>query len=122
VHRRGAGYAEVEYRGIRGRIREDTVVPYPVPRPDLAELRQLDPCFGLPDEHFELECRSNEHYCEILKCRAHGRRFLRDVRGTSAWYSTTTLLDEDEDGEPDAIWSRHHGKSHSWLMHEKRTW
>jgi hypothetical protein len=122
VHRRGSGYVDVEYRGARGKVLEGALVPYPVPRPPLEELQQIEPCFGLADEHFEVECRSQEHYYEILRCRAHGRRFLRDARGTHAWYSTTTLLDEDEEGEPDDIWARYHWRSDSWLMHEKRTW
>jgi hypothetical protein len=121
VHRRGTHHADVEYRGRCGRVPASAIVQYPVPAPPLEELRQLDSCFGLGDAHFELECRSSEHYYEILTCRTHGRRFLRDVRGTSAWFSTTTLLEEDEEGTPDEIWSRHHGKSHSWLMLERRT-
>lgn len=92
-----------------------------VKRPELEDLRKLDPCFGQPDEAFETEHLSAEHYFELLRCRAHGRRFLRDVRGSVAMYTTLTLLQEDEEGTPDEIWTRYHSKSHSRLMLEGRT-
>jgi hypothetical protein len=121
VHARGQEYAEVEYRERRGRVPLDAIVAYPVTGPELPALQKLDPCFGLSDEAFEREHISAEHFYELLRCRAHGRRFLRDVRGTSAWYSTTTLLADDEEGEPDEIWARYHWQSHSWLMLSGRT-
>lgn len=121
VHARGSSAAEVEYRGRHGRIPLDAIVPYPVKGPGLVQLRELDGCFGEPDEAFVVEHQSAEHLYEILRCRAHGKRFLRDTRGTIAWYSTLTLLGDDEDEPPDAIWARYHGKSNGWLMLEGRT-
>jgi hypothetical protein len=112
---------EVEYRDHRGRIPADAVVPYPVRGPALEELRKLDPCFGLPDEAFVVEHMRHEHLYELLRCRAHGRRFLRDTRGTFAWYSLTTLLRDEDDGPPDDLWARYHWMSDSRLMLEGRT-
>jgi hypothetical protein len=121
VHGRTGDFAEIEYRNARGRIRADAIVSYPVKGPGLEELRKLDPCFGLPDDAFESEHVSADHYYERLRCRAHGRPFLRDTRGTIAMYSTLTLLKDDEEGGPDDIWARYHGKSDSKLMLEGRT-
>jgi hypothetical protein len=76
VHARSDGEAEVEFRGRRGRIRADAIVPYPVKGPELADLRELDPCFGLPPEAFEVEHHNDAFQYELLRRRAHGRRFL----------------------------------------------
>ena len=121
VHARKDGYAEVEYRDRRGRVPLDAILPYPVRGPRLEDLQKLDSCFGSSDEAFAIEHHSYEHWYRMLRCRAHGRRFLEDTRGTIASYSTTTLLNDDEEGEPDEIWARYHWKSHSWLMLEGRT-
>jgi hypothetical protein len=121
VHARTGGQAEVEHRGRLGRIPADAIVPYPVKGPDLEEVRQLDACFGLPKEAFEVEHHSDAYY-ELLRCRAHGRRFLEDVRGTVGLYTTLTLLDDDEAGSPDEIWRRYHAQSDSWLALARRTW
>jgi len=121
VHARKDGHAEVEYRGRRGRVPLDAILPYPVRGPRLEELQKLDACFGSSDEAFTIEHDSAEHWYRIIQCRAHGRRFLRDMRGTIGLYWTTTLLNDDEEGSPDEIWARYHGKSHGWLMLEGRT-
>lgn len=112
---------EVEYRDRRGTIPADALVAYPVKGPTVEELRKLDLCFGLSDDAFDVEHRSQEHFYAILRCRAHGRRFLRDTRGSFAWYSRTTLLRDDDDGPPDDIWAKYHWKSDSWLMLEGRS-
>ena len=111
----------VEYRDRRGTVPLDAIVSYPVKGPALEQLRKLDSCFGLSDEHFTVEHDSAEHWYCILRCCAHGRRFLKDTRGTIGLYSTMTLLNDDERGDADKIWTKYHGKSHSWLMLEGRT-
>lgn len=121
VHGKHGDYLEVEYGDRRGRISPTAVVSYPVAGPSLTELKLLDSCFDLPDTAFQVEHQSREHLFELLRCRAHGRRFLRDVRGELAMYSALTLLEDNEEGAPDEIWARYHWKSHSWLMLEGRT-
>jgi hypothetical protein len=121
VWSRSGGYAEVEFREQRGTVPEDALLPYPVRGPELQVLRQLDPCFGLADEAFECEHIDRESFFEILRCKAHGRRFLRDTRGMIGWYSMLTLLHEDEEGSPKDIWSRYHLMPDSQLLLDGRT-
>lgn len=90
--------------------------PHPVRGPGLQALRQLDTCFGLDDEAFESEYVDQDWYFEILRCKAHGRRFLRDIRGSSALYSRLTLLREEDAGSPKDIWSRYHSLPDSQLL------
>src|SRR5262249_47378771 len=116
VFGRSGGTADVEYKNERGTVAADALVAYPVPSPGLDRLRALDACFGLPDEAFEREHIDDRNYFEIVRCRAHGRRFLRDTRGTIAWYQRLTLLDESDDGDPAHVWARYHRMSDSWLM------
>ncbi len=121
VHGESDQYWEVEYQDRRGKIPRNAAVPYPVKGPSLAKLKRLDSCFGLEDDAFVLEHLSKESYYEILRCRAHGRRFLRDTRGGIGMYTVLTLLEDDEEGSPDDIWARYHWKSDSWLSLEGRT-
>jgi hypothetical protein len=121
VLNRSGGQAEIEHRDRRGRVAESVLVPYPVKGPGIEVLRQLDPCFGLGPEAFTDEHRDQERYFTILRCKAHGRRFLDDTRGGFAMYSRLTLLLEDDDGSPRDIWSKYHGMSDSQLLLEGRT-
>ncbi len=105
---KSGGQAQIEYRRWRGLVPVTALTRYPVDGPTLEELRKLDPCFGLPDEVFDAVERDDRNYFEILRCRAHGRRFLRDTRGTIGWYSIVTLLDEDDRRTPEEIWRRYH--------------
>lgn len=58
----------------------------------------------------------------IQRCRAHGTLFLRDTRGTVAWYERVTLLGPDDGGSWLELWKRHHGMSDDWLNLKGRTW
>lgn len=105
---KSGGQAQIEYRRWRGLVPVTALTRHPVDGPSLEALRKLDPCFGLQDDAFDVVVRDDHNYFEILCCRAHGRRFLRDTRGTIGWYSTVTLLGEGERGTPEEIWRRHH--------------
>ena len=117
---RSGDLAEVEFKDERGFVAEDALVPHPVPRRDLEALRLLDACFGLPDDAFTCE-HHDERYFRILSCKAHGRRFLEDVRGGIAMYGRLTLLEESDDGSPGEIWARYHSVSDDWLNLQGRS-
>jgi hypothetical protein len=121
IFRRGEGSADVEYQDRRSRVPEDAVANSPVKAPCLDELKKLDSCFGMSDDAFETMLIDNESYFEILLCREHGKRFLRDVRGSSAWYSRLTLLRDTDDGDTKDIWARYHRASDDRLNLEGRT-
>jgi len=121
VFGRSDGAADVEFRGERGRVPNDALVALPVKGPGLAALRALDACFGLPDEAFETEHDGGQRLFTILRCRAHGQRFLRDTRGTVGLYDRTTLLDASDSGAPIDIWSKYHFVSDPWLVLQGRT-
>jgi hypothetical protein len=121
VLRRMGTTAEVEIQDERGTVPADALVDYPAAGPGLDRLRALDPCFGLPDEAFDNEHLDPRYYFTIVRCRAHGRRFLRDVRGGIGMYEVLTLLDESDQGSPFEIWTRYHNRSHAWLMWQGRT-
>lgn len=89
--------------------------------PSLDELRKLDACFGLPDKAFEREHIDHDWYFEIVRCKAHGRRFLRDVRGGIAMYTRLTLLTEADTGSPKDIWKKYHGMADSDLIRQGRS-
>jgi hypothetical protein len=113
---------EVEYRDARGVVPSGSVVESPVPRPTDAQLRDLDTCFGLSEAAFHEVHLDRENYFAIQRCRAHGRLFLRDTRGTVAWYERTTLLGPEESEDWISIWRRYHGLSDDWLNLKGRTW
>jgi hypothetical protein len=121
VWSRAVGQAEIEFRDRRGRVPEEALVPYPVKPPDLEVLRRLDSCFGLEDSAFEREVLDRERYFEIVRCRAHGARFLRDTRGTFAWYTRVTLLRDTDEAAPEDLWSRYHAMPEAALLLEGRT-
>jgi hypothetical protein len=52
---------------------------------------------------------------------ARGARFLRDTRGTFAWYTRVTLLRDTDDGCPRQIWSRYHSMPEAELLLAGRT-
>ncbi|MFN7952358.1 MAG: hypothetical protein U0610_11585 [bacterium] len=112
---KSAGQAQIEFKKWRGLVPVTALVRYPVESPPLEELRKLDGCFGMPDEAFEVVHRDDVHCFELLRCRAHGRRFLRDTRGTIGWYSIVTLLRDDERGAPEDLWRRYHAQDDSEL-------
>jgi hypothetical protein len=121
VWSRANGHAEIECGEKRGRVAEDVLSPYPVKGPGVERLRRLEPCFGLDDDAFVRDHLDQEHYFELLRCKAHGARFLRDTRGTVGWYSRLTLLRDDDVGNPGDIWSKYHGMSETELLLEGRT-
>jgi hypothetical protein len=121
VHARGNEFVEIEHRNRHGKVPADAVVPYPVKGPDLETLRQLDRCFGLTDDAFTAEHVSAKHCYTLVRCRAHGRRFLQDLRGGIAMFTLLTLLEDDEPGAPDEIWSKYHSISDSRLRLLGRT-
>jgi hypothetical protein len=118
-HRSATG-VEIEHHGKRARVDADAVVDAPVRGASLDQLRELDACFGLPPEAFEVEHEDTTSYYSIARCK-HGRRFLRDLRGGAAMYETTTLLDDSDDGPPGAIWRRYHAMPIDWLLYLGRT-
>jgi hypothetical protein len=120
VFGRSGNLVEVEFKDERDFVADDALVPHPVPRPDLEALRLLDACFGLPDEAFTCE-HHDERYFRILRCKAHGRRFLDDVRGGIAMYGRLTLLQESDDGSPGEIWAQYHSVSDDWLNLQGRS-
>jgi len=118
---RANGQAEIEYQDQRGRVTESVLSSYPVKKTELETLRRLDSCFGLKDEAFVCEYSDYNRFFEILKCKAHQRLFLRDTRGTIAWYVRLTLLRDDDDGSPTDIWSKYHEMSDAELLLAGRT-
>jgi hypothetical protein len=109
------GSLEVEHRDARGCVPRDAIAQSPVPRLPLEELRKRDPCFGLEETAFVVEHKDGERWYSIERCKAHGRRFLRDARGSAALYERVTLLDDSERGSFLSIWSRYHAMSDDWL-------
>jgi len=112
---------EIECRGQRGRVSRDTIAFSPVRAPALAELQQLDACFGGAATLFEVEHQDDARYFSIEHCKAHQRRFLRATRGSVAMYQRLTLLDERDDEAPDQIWSRYQARSDNWLNWQGRS-
>ena len=121
VLRREPGWAHVEHGDRQGRVSQDALAPYPVQAPTVEQLRSLDPCFGLPEDSFEREHIDRENFFEILRCRAHGQRFLRDTRGTVASCTRLTLLQDTDDEDPNEVWMRYHRLSDAWLLLQGRT-
>ena len=105
VWRKCEGQARIEYEQWRG----------------LVPLRKLDPCFGVPDEAFDVVHADSANDFEIVRCRAHDRRFLRDTRGSIGWYTVLTLLRGDDRGSPEEIWRRYHALDDSLLRLEGRS-
>ncbi len=122
VHRIEGGYAEIEHRDLRAKVPDSAIIPYPVPKTPLEQLRKLDSCFGRPQRAFDVIYRDKSRFFEILKCRAHGNRFLEDLRGGIAMYTLLTLLQTDDGEDPEEIWSKYHYKSDSWLFLAGRSW
>jgi hypothetical protein len=116
-----AGHLTVEYRNQVATLPRDVVVECPVQGPSLEQLRALDECFGRGSDAFEDEHVDAEHYFVIQRCKAHGRRFLRDIRGTIATYERLTLLEAEDHESPGAVWRRYHAMSDDWLVREGRT-
>jgi hypothetical protein len=121
VHSRTNQLVEIEHRNRHGKVPADAVVPYPVKGPDIETLRRLDPCFGLTDDAFEAEHVSAKHCYTLVRCRAHRRRFLQDLRGGIAMFTLLTLLEDNEPGAADEIWSKYHSISDSRLRLLGRT-
>lgn len=122
VHRRDARWAEVAFDGRRGRVPSDAVGDEPYAGPPLEALRRLDACFGLPDAAFARVYIDRDNFFEVVRCRAHGRRFLRDVVGTFAQRTRLTLL---ADGDPDApldVWRAYHDQTDAWHARRGRTY
>lgn len=118
---RSSGFADVERGDHRGKVPEDALTAYPVEPPSLDALRKLDACFGLPDVAFECEHIDHDRYFEIVRCKAHGRRFLRDVRGGILMYTRLILLTDADTGSPLDIWKKYHWIADSLLTREGRT-
>ena len=118
---KSGGDAQIEWRRWRGLVPVTALVRYPVDGPPLEELRKLDACFGLPEHAFEVIHADGANYFELVRCRAHGQRFLRDTRGTIGWYSVLTLLEDDDRGSPEDIWRRYHSRDDSLLRLEGRS-
>jgi hypothetical protein len=112
---------EIEYKGLCGIVSNSALTEYPVPRPSVDKLREHDLCFGLSESAFTTEHIDADLYFSIIRCKAHGRRFLVDVRGGIAMYEVTTLLEDDDDGSPREIWSKYRSMSVSWLFLKGRT-
>jgi hypothetical protein len=121
LHRSGRE-CEIEHRGKRSRVAEDAIVDLPVAAPTLERLRELDACFGLAADAFDVEHDDAASFYSIVRCKAHGRRFLRDLRGGIASYETVTLLeDADDTASPEDVWRRIHAMPLDWLHHLGRT-
>lgn len=118
---KSGGEAQIEWKRWRGLVPVTALARYPVESPPLEVLRELDGCFGLPEVAFEVVHADATNYFEIVRCRAHGRRFLRDTRGTVGWYSVLTLLRDDDRGSPEEIWRRYHARDDSLLRLEGRS-
>ena len=116
-----SGTVTVEYRNHVATLEPGTVVPCPVQDTPLEQLRLLDDCFGRDRDAFDVVHVDRETSFVIHRCKAHGRRFLRHTRGTSAMYERLTLLDSTDDQPPGSVWSRHHAMSDDWLVRQGRT-
>jgi hypothetical protein len=119
VFERSGGDVDVEYRGEGGRVPLDALADLPIRGPGLEQLRQLDPCFGLPSEAFESLHFDQSWMFEIRRCRAHGRRFLSDTR--YGFCERIILLEDADQGTPFDIWSKYHPHSDEWLLLNGRT-
>jgi hypothetical protein len=113
---------EVEYRDAHGVLPTSHVAESPVRRPTEAQLRSLDPCFGLPEDAFTKVHVDPENLFAIERCNAHGMLFLRDTRGSIGLYERITLLKPEESDDWVTIWSRYHQTSDDWLNLQGRTW
>jgi hypothetical protein len=123
VHRRGDSWTEIEFKGRRGRVPSDAINDHPVHRPSLAQLRELDSCFGLDDDAFEQKYIDKENFFTIVTCRAHGRRFLVDtVTYSFVWGTRTTLLTDDDADDPAEVWRRYHGQTDAWHARRGRSY
>jgi hypothetical protein len=114
-------FLEIEHKGRGGRVPADSVAACPVKAPSLEDLKKLDPCFGCSGEAFAVEHADPSSYFQILCCRAHGKRFLRHLRGGFAMYERQTLLRDTDDGDAQQIWARYQGVSDDWLNWEGRS-
>ncbi len=104
---RGPDGCEVEFEDRRHRVPCAALVESPVPRPPLAELRRLDPCFGLPDQAFD-EVAAEQFSYRYLRCKAHGQLFLEDWRGGIADYVRLIFVGDLGDRSFADAWIRFH--------------
>jgi hypothetical protein len=118
-----AGRVLVEVKkGKSGRVPASAIVASPVPGPGLDALKEKDACFGeTAPGAFVVEHADSERYFSIERCSAHGRRFLRDLCGGIASYERLTLLLDEDDDEPEAVWARYHAMADDWLNVQGRT-
>jgi len=116
------GGGDIEHRDQHARVDASAFVTLPVRAPSLDAVRALDACFGLGPDAFEIEHADDASYWSIARCKAHGRRFLRDMRGGVAMYESTTLVEDAErDDDPETLWRRYHAMPIDLLFHLGRT-
>ncbi len=113
---------EIEHRGKTARVPSDVLVDAPVRAPSLEVLRTHDGCFGLEADAFDIEHHDARNCFSIIRCKAHRRRFLRDLRGGIAMYESMTLLEDIENtSSPENVWRRYHAMPIDWLLYLGRT-
>jgi hypothetical protein len=113
---------EIEHRGKMARVPPDALVDAPVRAPSLDALHALDGCFGLGDDAFDIEHEDSRNHFSIVRCKAHRRRFLRDLRGGVGMYESMTLLEDTEnESSPEDVWRRYHAMPIEWLFYLGRT-
>lgn len=123
VHGRSGTWTEIEFRGRRGRVPSDALRDHPVVGPSLEQLRALDLCFVLPDDAFEQTYIDRDHSFEIVRCRAHGSRFLRYlVVNGFAWNIRLTLLSPEDPEDPFQVWRWYRDQPSSWHARHGRTY
>lgn len=111
------GLISVEHRNVRVALPEGSLLPCPIPAPDINDLRKKDDCFGRPEKYFTEIYKSEQHLFRLLKCKRHGSIFLEDSCGGVGMY-TLTILVADPAEDPETMWSRYHSMSDDWLNYQ----
>lgn len=83
----------------------------PAPKPTLAQLEKVDPCFGKPPVAFVEWVNDEEKGYRILTCRAHGHVFLEDRRGAEVGTERLIFIGKADESEYESLWRKYHAMS-----------
>jgi hypothetical protein len=112
---RDSDHWRIEYRDKSYTVPRNSVVECPVPMPRIEQLKMLDGCFGLDRSAFEVVLKESDKYYLLLRCKAHGKLFLEDGRGTVFMYSRLIYVGDLGNSSFDHIWGKFHGISDDML-------
>jgi hypothetical protein len=111
-----SGRVLVEHGGSSALVPADVLLDCPIAAPSRAQLEELDPCFYSEPDAFVEEHDGSARWYRLLRCKAHGRRFLEETRGSVGIYTRLIAIDATEES-PDEIWRRYNAMSDDWLSH-----